>query len=712
MLEQERWARSVATARHRRWRIATVLVLANLAVANIWLQPIDKLRLDLTEGKLYSISEPTHELLDQLREPLLIRGYFSAKTHPLLAPLIPQLRDLMKEYELAGNGKVRVEFVDPAQSPELENEANKRYAIKATPFQVADRYQAALVNSYFNILVKYGSEFETLGFADLIEVRTASNADAEVLLRNPEYDISRAIKDVLYSYQMGGKLFDSIEQPVEFIGYVSDAGLLPEQLLAYQDAITGQLEQVAARSEGKFSVRWLRPEAGDGALARQIEQEWGFKPMIASLDDEQEFYFYLTLADARQVVQLPTEDFDPAAFPALLNAGLKRFASGFTRTVALSVPQVDEQMSRYKLGGPTFGHLEQAITRDYSIRMEDLDDGSVSPEADILAVVAPHRLSETAIFAIDQFLMRGGSLVLATSPFTAELSDGELRMQDWDSGLQDWLAHHGISIASTLVLDNKSAPFPAPVARQAGDYQFRDVQMLDYPYFIDIRKRGLARSHPVTRSLPQLTMAWASPISAELRDERRVSTLLRSSPRSWLSDEMDVMPSVDAAGKSNFRSQGASRGRQTLGVLLQGRFKSFFAGRPSPLDAASADQPVAFRSVLPHSAESARLVLFSSNDFLDDQVLSAVVTGSGTQYLGPIELFLNTLDWALQDDQLLDIRSRAHFNRTLPPMERQAQVYIEYFNYGLAVLWLLLLALCHWLLKHLRRRRYTRGLSQ
>ena len=54
------------------------------------------LRLDLTQGKLYSISQPTHDFLDRLQEPLLIRGYFSAKTHPLLAPLVPQLRDLLQ----------------------------------------------------------------------------------------------------------------------------------------------------------------------------------------------------------------------------------------------------------------------------------------------------------------------------------------------------------------------------------------------------------------------------------------------------------------------------------------------------------------------------------------------------------------------------------------------------------------------------------------
>ena len=96
---------------------------------------------------------------------------------------------------------------------------------------------------------------------------------------------------------------------------------------------------------------------------------------------------------------------------------------------------------------------------------------------------------------------------------------------------------------------------------------------------------------------------------------------------------------------------------------------------------------------------------------MDDQILNAQVMASGTQYLGSVELLLNTLDWALQDDELLKIRSRAHFNRTLPPMEPRGQAIIEYLNYGLAALWLTVLALIHWLRKHLRRRRYTRKLG-
>jgi ABC-2 type transport system permease protein len=105
-LERLRWAGDRAKpGLHRRWALVTTLFAANFLAANLWLQQIGWARADLTQGSVYSISEATRDYLGQLQEPLVIRGYFSAQTHPLLAPLVPQLRDLLREYEVAGAGK-------------------------------------------------------------------------------------------------------------------------------------------------------------------------------------------------------------------------------------------------------------------------------------------------------------------------------------------------------------------------------------------------------------------------------------------------------------------------------------------------------------------------------------------------------------------------------------------------------------------------------
>ena len=141
----------------------------------------------------------------------MLRGYFSAKTHPLLSPLVPQVRDLIREYEVAGEGRVLAEFIDPLSDPEMEVEANEQYGIEPVPFQVADRCQSSIVSSYFNVLVQYGNENVVLGFQDLIDVKAGNDAQLDVQLRNPEHDLTRAIKKVLTAYRAGGNLFDTVK---------------------------------------------------------------------------------------------------------------------------------------------------------------------------------------------------------------------------------------------------------------------------------------------------------------------------------------------------------------------------------------------------------------------------------------------------------------------------------------------------------------------
>src|SRR3546814_10248340 len=74
----------------------------------------------------------------------------------------------------------------------------------------------------------------------------------------------------------------------------------------------------------------------------------------------------------------------------------------------------------------------------------------------LLFVAAPEKLGEKELFAIDQFLMKGGTVVLAASPFVPTFAQG-FAARKVDTGLEDWLAHHGITIEESMVLDSQSA---------------------------------------------------------------------------------------------------------------------------------------------------------------------------------------------------------------------------------------------------------------
>ena len=707
-LEWLRWAGNATNTNHRRQGIKSALLIANFLAANLWLAPVHSMRADLTEGQVYSISDTTQIYLGQLQEPLLIRGYFSAQTHPLLAPLVPRLRDLLTEYAVAGEGRVRVEFIDPQQHPELEQEANQKYAIQPVPFQFASKYQATVVNSYFNILIQYGDQYQVLDFSDLIEVKIQSESDLEVELRNPEYDLTQAIKKILYAYQGSGELFDNIPHPVSFKAYISDDEKLPEVLVELRKDLDTVLGEWGQRSAGKFLIDIRDPDAGDGNLATQIQNEFGFRPMVASLTDANTFWFYMTLEGDGRIVQVPLpEQLDIAELGRGIEAALKRFSRSFLKTVALHTPVSTLAMLGMPASGKRFDWLKGTLAEAYNLASTDLKNGRVPGEADLLLLASPDRLNIKQLFAVDQFLMRGGTVIIATSSFDVEFGEG-LTARKNESALLDWLDYHGIALEAQMVLDPRNASFPIPVDRTVGTFVFRETRMVSYPYFSDIRGNGIVQEGGLTASVDQVTMTWPSPISVDEQKnlDRQVIRLLESSDQAWASDNMQIEPDFEIHGELGF-PVGDQRGAQLLAVAIEGRFDSYFTDKPSPLlthedeedagaePADSAGTQLVITRVIDRSPDTARIILFSSSSFLTDTMLDLATSGMGTRYLKPVQLMENAIDWSLEDRGLLAIRGRAHFSRTLDPLDREAQLFWETLNYGLALFSLLLIGFIH-----------------
>ena len=716
-LEKERWTSTRSRPKHRRWQLGTALLVLNAIALNLWIGQMDSWRLDTTKGKQYSLSDATRNYLAQLQEPLTLRGYFSAKTHPLLSPLVPQMNDLLREYEVAGDGRVRVEIIDPMSDPEAEEEANQQFGIEPIPFQVADRYQSSIVSSYFDVLVQYGDEYEVLGFRDLIDIKTQSEADIDVQLRNPEYDLTRSIRRVLTDFQSAGDVFANIDTTLTLSAYVSTEDRLPGELVRFKEIITESVAALSESSNGKLTLQLVDPQENGGALANQLSADFGLRPMRAGLFSDDSFWFHLLLDGGDQLVQIPLGDLSESQFEQNLDAGLKRFAKGFTRKIAFVGPAPSPMGVQPGMPvTPSFRTLEDYLRTEYDVVNEDLSDGSVSSAADLLLLAAPANLDETALFAVDQYLMQGGTVIASTSGWSANLSRNRLDMAARDSGLNNWLAHHGINIGDELVMDPQNAAFPLPVTRNVGGIQLQEMRMLDYPYFVDVRQNAMNSNSPVVAGLDQVTMSWASPVSFSADETARDNTvLLQSSPKAWLSQSTDVMPRLNeqASDISPWTREGDAA-VYSLAVSSQGRFDSYFAGKPSPvsqedsgdIDAVDSQVESSERvdpqivedveeattlaqnmdSVIERSTESARLIVFASNDFLRDQITQMVGSTNGTAYLAPFQMVANAVDVALDDTGLLSIRSRGQFNKTLPPMENGSQKFWEYLNYLLAVI--------------------------
>ena len=83
-------------------------------------------RLDLTENRLFTVSEGTSRILAALDEPIVLRFFFSAKLTnqaPQLRTYGNRVRDLLQEYVNDANGKIRLEIIDPEPFSDAEDRA-------------------------------------------------------------------------------------------------------------------------------------------------------------------------------------------------------------------------------------------------------------------------------------------------------------------------------------------------------------------------------------------------------------------------------------------------------------------------------------------------------------------------------------------------------------------------------------------------------------
>ncbi len=727
-LERLRWAGNPSQSHHRQYLLFTLLTMANLLAANFWLSSVRVARIDLTEGKSYSLSSATRDYIAQAAEPLLIRGYFSQKSHPLLEPLVPQLKDLLEEYQVAGGSKLHVEFVDPHSDQDMEAEAADKYGIRPVPFRMASRYEAGVVNSYFDLVIAYGDEHEVLSFDDLIEVKSSARGDPEVLLNNPEYAITGALRKVISSFRSGGDVYSDLPGAVSLKAYVSPAEQLPQAFADFRGVLESTLQRIAGESAGKLSYEFADPEAGGGQLAQQLNEQYGFVPQIAGLFDTQPFWFYLVLEGNNESTQIGLpQELSQTSLKNSIETALKRMAPGYMKTVAIVAPEQPQQQNPYMPPPPgkSYNQLRAVLQENVRVIDADLAEGSLPVEVDMLLLLAPDNLSEQEIFAMDQFLMQGGSVVVSTAPFNASISNS-LSAAPYNSGLNDWLESMGFTIQNKMVLDPQNASLPIPVSRRVGPVSVNEIVMMPYPHFPDVRRKSLNTEHPVTAGLNQLTFNWASPVvvDANKHAEREVAELVKSSSNSWTSDETDVMPNYQLYPQTGF-VPGLARNPYTLAVVSKGRFESYFKGKESPLlpeksedEAADSEETgesaesTVYGSVIQNSSDSARLIVISSNHFAEDTVLSIASQGVGTGYTAPVDFMQNLVDWSLDDSGLLSIRSRSQLARTLNPMKDSKRRLWEYGNYAAALAGLIIVWMIRIILKQRKRTKYKQILAE
>lgn len=706
-LESKRWSQGERLRQRRmNGRLGLALVGANLLAFNLLIAPASAARLDLTQHQEYSLSEVTRLLLDGLQEPLLIRGYFSEDSHPLLAPLAPRIKDTLREYELAANGGLELEFVDPLSIPELEREANQIYGIRSTPLQVSDRGGVSLVNVYFDILIAYGDQTATLNFSDLIEI-SDSPLGINVRLRNLEYDLTSSIQRVVYGFQSLEAVLAALDQPARLTLYLSSS-TMPPSMHAVRQTIEDVAAEIAQDNPEQVIFETVDLSAPDVAVSEEdLFERYQIQPVAASFFALETFLLHLVAetGDSFQVI-FPAGELSQVEIRNAIEAALKRSSSGFLKAVGLWTPptQMIDQFGRQMPSLQQYAILEDSLREAYELRRLTLDDGKVPADLDALIVVAPHNMTDLQRYAIDQYLMRGGSVIVAAGHYRLGIDpmQGTLMLEVNEDGIADMLRGYGIALGESLVLDRQNAPFPMQTQRDLGDMVVTEVQALDYPFFIDVRPDGFNADSGIVNSLPFVTMNWASPVAvdAAMLENAQSSDLIWSSATSWQTSDSNLQPDLETFPELGFMIGGEQQS-VPLAVLVEGSFESYFLGKASPFEAeatgdaadeAGSAEPAAI-SLIEQSPGNTRLIVLGSSEFVNDNVYQISLNFGGDRFASNLQLFANAIDWLTEDLSLAAIRSRGSQARILPPIPDEEQNQWVLANYAVALIGLVLIGL-------------------
>jgi ABC-2 type transport system permease protein len=696
----------------RRTRFVTLcvtlaLVGLNLLALNFLIAGWSTARLDLTSEGLYSITPATKRLLASLDEELTIYGYFSSRTHPKLAPLVPEIVDLLDEYRAVSGGRVHVEVIDPGEDEQVEEEAADRYGVQSTPFRLASKYESAIVNAYFAVVIKYGDQYVRYGFDDLIEVEATPDGDVDVRLRNLEYDLTRAIKKVVYGFRGANELFDRIAEPVR-LTLVWTPDTLPEVFSEIPDAVRKAVEELEEAGGEKFVAEEIDPSQSE-ALAQEVYERFGATPMSVGLFGDEQFYLYglLEVDGKMEQLALASDSLTAASVREAVESSLKRHTPGFLKTVGIVIPgppdippEIRMQMQLPPQPPPEFQELKAVLNEDYEVLEVSLDrDDGVPTDVDILLVVKPTNLEEREVYNLDQYLMRGGRVVLCTGKYSVDFGAG-LSLAPLESGLDDWLAHHGVTVEPTLVLDDRNQPLPLPQVRNTPFGAMRTWTLEPYPYLVQVREDGFLNSE-ITSTLNAVGIYWGSPLSVdeETTEGLEVIPILQSSEVSWTDSDLA------SAGYVDYEVPAEGTAPRLLAAALSGRFESYFENGPPSGGEENATSEEEGSGEIPQvslkQSPETRLVVIGDAEFLSDFVARALSQVDGGFFVENLRFLQNVIDWVGLDNDMLSIRARGLASRRLERVSRGAEVLVEAFSYIVPIV--SLFAIGAYL--HLRRRQ-------
>ncbi|MDR2849720.1 MAG: Gldg family protein [Verrucomicrobiota bacterium] len=302
------------------------------------------------------------------------------------------------------------------------------------------------------------------------------------------------------------------------------------------------------------------------------------------------------------------------------------------------------------------------LRKDYTVREIAPDAEAIDGDVKALVVVHPKDLSDATLFAIDQFVLRGGRLIVCVDPFS--VADFQANQQQNPMMMQ--MGGGGQAGPSTLgkLFDAWGVTFDtAKVVADLGastKLNAGNGRVEDNPAFLSLGAANMAKGDLLTAQLSQVMLPFAGALSANTPKELTFTPLITSSKDdACLVDQMNAQFGMSAM-RPQLKPDGVPR---VLAARLQGTFKTAF---PDGVGTNAVAPPL--------TTGTGTVMIFGDADFLSDPFcvqVSQSIFGTVVQPINDnLTLFANSVEQFAGREELIGVRARGQFNRPFARVEK------------------------------------------
>jgi ABC-type uncharacterized transport system involved in gliding motility auxiliary subunit len=471
----------------------------------------------------------------------------------------------------------------------------------------------------------------------------------------------------LYTLSPGTRqVLAELKEPINLYYYFSRDAAAKQSplLLPYATRVREFLEEIAARSAGKIRLRVVDPQPFSEDEDHAAEA--GLQSLQAGAGEA--LYFGLAgtnSTDGRSAIpsfQAEREEFLEYDVAKLIHelATPKKPVIGLMSTLGMQ-GQFNPMTGQMSDPWPIFAQMEQLFT----VRTLTTDIDHVDQDVDVLMVVHPKQLPQKTLYAIDQFVMRGGRILLFVDPNSGADTSGQDpsnplagAMANHSSNLEPLLSAWGINYDPTKVIGDLALGLEVRSSMQGPPTRHIGI--------LGLRRDDMDPKDVVSASLDVINVATAGSLSARAGAKTTLEPLLRSSTSAApIPAERFNVLSDPASLRDGFKPTGI---RYALAVRVTGPVESAFPQGAPPDQKPAAGPPIAHLS---KSVTPANIVVIADTDILMDymwvQTRELLGQRIAQAFANNGDFVANILDNLSGSSALISIRGRATFSR---PFER------------------------------------------